>query len=69
MRYIYFILLLLSLWLLWFYTKCIFAETIRFKRNHNLKIRFSDAEIIIHIVAYTFGIMDIGICIWALFNN
>lgn len=68
MRYICFILLVLSFWLLCFYTKCIVAKTIRFKRNHNLKIMFSDVEIITHIVVYTFGIMDIGICIWALVN-
>lgn len=67
--YICFILLFLTFLLLCFYTKCIVAKTIRFKRNHNLKIRFSDVEIIWHIAVYTFGIMDIGICIWALVNN
>lgn len=44
-------------------------SSIRFKRKYNIKPTMTSVEIIGHIVVYTVGIINIGICVWALFNN
>lgn len=44
-------------------------SSIRFKRKYNIKPIITSVQIIGHIVVYTAGIINIGICIWALFNN
>lgn len=45
------------------------VSSIRFKRKHNIKPSMTSVEIFGHIVVYTGGIINIGICVWALFNN
>lgn len=44
-------------------------SSIRFKRKYNIKPIMTSVQIIGHIVVYTAGIINIGICVWALFNN
>lgn len=44
-------------------------SSIRFKRKYNIKPIMTDVQIIGYIVVYTVGIINIGICVWALFNN
>lgn len=45
------------------------VSSIRFKRKHNIKPIMTSVQIIGHIVVYMGGIINIGICVWALFNN
>ena len=54
--------------LLCFYTKCV-VSSIQFKRKYNIKPNITSVEIIGIIVIYTIGLIDIGICVWPLFNN
>lgn len=44
-------------------------SSIRFKRKYNIKPIMTSVQIIGHIVVYTAGIINIGICVWALYNN
>lgn len=60
-------LLILTVFILFFYTKGI-IKSIQFKKKYNIKTGISSVEIICHIIAYTFGFIDISVCIWALFN-
>ena len=45
------------------------VSLIGFKRKHIIKPIMTSVQIIGHIVVYTAGIINIGICVWALFNN
>jgi hypothetical protein len=45
------------------------VSSICFKRKHNIKPIMTSVQIIGHIVVYMGGIINIGICVWALFNN
>lgn len=49
-------------------TYCIISS-IQFKRKRNIQPIMTSVQIIGHIVVYTVGLIDIGICVWALFNN
>lgn len=66
--YSYFILIFLTLCVLCFYAKSMISS-ILFKRKYNIKTSISNVEIIGLIVICTVGIINIGICVWALFNN
>lgn len=44
-------------------------SSIRFKRKYNIKPSMTSVEIIGLIVIYTVGLINIGICVWALFNK
>ena len=44
-------------------------SSIRFKRKYNIKPSMTSVEILGHIVVYTVGLINIGICVWALFNK
>lgn len=56
MVYIYLFLIIFTLCLLYFYTK------------YNIKTNTSTGEIIIDIAVYTLSVINIGICVWALFG-
>lgn len=66
MLYIFFIIILI-IFVLFFYTKGIISS-IQFKKKYNIKTSTSSVEIICHILVYTFSLVNIGICVWALFN-
>lgn len=66
--YFCFILIFLILVVLYFYTKSIISS-IHFKRKYNIKTSISHIEIIGHIIVYTLSLINIGICVWALFSN
>ena len=66
MLYIFSIIILI-IFVLFFYTKGIIL-TIQFKKKYNIKTSTSSVEIISHILVYTFSLVNIGICVWALFN-
>ena len=68
MMYFYFIKIFLILVVLYFYTKSN-IPSILFKRKHNIKPIMTSVQIICHIVVYMAGIINIGFCVWALFNN
>ena len=59
----YFLIIILIVFVLFFYTKGIMSS-IRFKRKYNIKDSFT----IVHVVVYTISLIDIGICVWALFK-
>lgn len=56
MVYIYLFLIVFSLCILCFYTK------------YNIKTITSGVEKIIDIAVYTLSVINIGICVWALFG-
>lgn len=66
--YSYCILIFLTLCVLCFYAKSMISS-ILFKRKYNIKISISSVEIIGLIFVCIVGIINIGICVWALFNN
>ena len=66
MLYIFSIIIFIII-VLFFYTKGIIS-TIQFKKKYNIKTSTSSVEIICHILVYTFSLVNIGICVWALFN-
>lgn len=53
--------------ILFSYTKGI-VSSIRFNKKYNIKPSICSDEIIGHIVVYTLILINIGICVWALFN-
>jgi hypothetical protein len=53
--------------ILYFYTNRVISS-IRFKKKYNIKTSISAEELISHVVVYTLCIMNISVCIWALFN-
>jgi hypothetical protein len=61
-----FLIILIEL-ILYFYT-CGVISSIRFKKKYNVKTSLSAEELTSHVVVYTLCIMNIGVCIWALFN-
>ena len=67
MKYCYLFLIFFIAFLLCFYTKE-YKSTIQFIRKYNLQTNTSSVNIIANIIVYTLGIIDISICIWALFN-
>lgn len=67
MVYSFLFLIFFILCLLCFYTKE-HKSTIQFKRKYNIQTNMSSVNIIAHIIVYTLGIIDISICVWALFN-
>lgn len=67
MVYIYLFLIFFSLGVLFFYTKEL-KSTIRFKRKYNIKTNTSSVEIITDIAVYTLSVINISICVWALFG-
>ena len=66
MLYIFSIIIFI-IFVLFFYTKGIILA-IQFKKKYNIKTSTSSVEIIGHILVYTFSLVNIGICVWALFN-
>lgn len=65
---IYYSLLIIFLVLVvFFYTKGIISS-IRFNKKYNIKPRICIDEIIGHVVIYTLSLLNIGVCVWALFN-
>lgn len=64
-----YICIIISIFLILCYCTYSTISSIRFKRKYNIKPIMTSVEIIGHIVLYTVGITNIGICIWALFNN
>lgn len=44
-------------------------SSIRFKRKYNIKPSMTSVEIFGLIGIYTFSLINIGCCIWALFNK
>lgn len=63
----YLLLIILIVLVLFFYTKGIISS-IRFNRKYNIKTSISSDETTSHIVVYTLILINIGICVWALFN-
>lgn len=61
-----FLIILIEL-ILYFYTNGVISS-IRFKKKYNIKTSISIEELISHVVIYTLCIMNIGVCVWALFN-
>jgi hypothetical protein len=61
-----FLIILIEL-ILYFYT-CGVISSIRFKKKYNIKTSISAEELITHITVYTFSIINMSVCIWALFN-
>lgn len=64
---IYLFLIFFSLGILWFYTDSNISS-IRFKRKYNIKPSMTSVEIITGITVYTLSIINISICVWALFG-
>ena len=64
-----YIFIIISIFSILCYCTYSMISSIRFKRNHNIKPIMTSVQIIGLIVIYTVGIIDIGICVWALFNN
>lgn len=67
MVYIYLFLIIFTLGILFFYTKEI-KSSIRFKRKNNIKTNISSFDIISDTVVYTLSVINISICVWALFG-
>lgn len=63
----YFLLIILIVFILFFYTKSIISS-IRFRKKYNIKPYLCSDEIIGHVVTYTLIFLNIGICVWALLN-
>lgn len=63
----YFLLIILIVFILFFYTKSIISS-IRFRKKYNIKPYLCSDEIIGHVVTYTLIFLNIGVCVWALFN-
>lgn len=63
----YSLLIILIVFILFFYTKGIISS-IRFNKKYNIKPRICIDEIIGHVVIYTLIFLNIGVCVWALFN-
>lgn len=68
MTHICLFLIFFTLGVLCYYTKCV-VSSIRFKRKYNIKPSMTSVEINGFILIYTVCFINIGICIWALFNN
>ena len=67
MIYIYLFLIFFSLGVLFFYTKEL-KSTIQFKRKYNIQTNTSSVEIITDIAVYALSVINISICVWALFG-
>lgn len=64
-----YICIIISIFSILCYCTYSMISSIQFKRKHNIQPIMTSVQIIGHIVVYTAGLIDIGICIWALFNN
>lgn len=64
-----YIFIIISIFSILCYCTYSMISSIRFKRKYNIKPIMTSVQIIGHIVVYTAGIINIGICVWALFNN
>lgn len=63
----YSLLIIFMVLVVFFYTKGIISS-IRFNKKYNIKPRICIDEIIGHVVIYTLIFLNIGVCVWALFN-
>lgn len=63
----YSLLIIFMVLVVFFYTKGIISS-IRFRKKYNIKPYFCSDEIIGHVVTYTLIFLNIGVCVWALFN-
>lgn len=63
----YSLLIIFIVLVVFFYTKGIISS-IRFNKKYNIKPRICIDEIIGHVVIYTLIFLNIGVCVWALFN-
>lgn len=63
----YSLLIIFIVLVVFFYTKGIISS-IRFRKKYNIKPYLCGDEIIGHVVIYTLIFLNIGVCIWALFN-
>lgn len=63
----YFLLIIFIVFVVFFYTKGIISS-IRFRKKYNIKPYICSDEIICHVVTYTLIFLNIGVCVWALFN-
>lgn len=64
-----YIFIIISIFSILCYCTYSMISSIRFKRKYNIKPIMTSVQIIGHIVVYTAGIINIGGCVWALFNN
>lgn len=63
----YSLLIIFIVLVVFFYTKEIISS-IRFRKKYNIKPYLCSDEIIGHVVIYTLIFLNIGVCVWALFN-
>lgn len=64
-----YICIIISMFSILCYCTYSMISSIRFKRKYNIKPSMTSVEIFGLIGIYTFGLINIGICVWALFNN